>query len=482
MHREGFRRRLGNYPAARTGRELRVAANILLIHSDQHRYDCVGANGHPLVRTPNLDRLAREGMRFTHAFCPIPICAPSRASLLAGTWPCRHGSIVNAGTEAGAPLRDDIRAFTQILSEQGYYLACIGVWGINSRRTPREFGFDRVVPDSEYRAWRRAQGIPDPPRTNGWFGEVDPFIGPEQSRLAWGADRVIELLRERAREAAPFYIRWDPAEPHLPNVVPEPYASMYDPGEIEPWPSFAETFAGKPYIQRQQLVSWGIEDWSWDQWRPIVARYLGEITLLDAQVGRVLGALDELGLAGNTLVVYTCDHGDLCGGHRMIDKHYVMYDDVVRVPLFARWPSVIEPGSLSDDFVCTSLDLARTFVEVAGAPVPAEFQGESLLPVFRGEGNGRQSILAVYYGNQFGLYSQRMVRTRAWKYVWNPTAEDELYHLEADPAELRNRAADPACASKLRSMRRLLVDWLEATGDPVLNTWTKRQLLEGRKI
>src|SRR5690606_6499128 len=133
------------------------------------------------------------------------------------------------GTEGGAPVRDDLRGFTEILSEQGYYVAGVGVWNINSRRTPEEFGFHLFVHGSEYREWRRAQGIPDPPGANGWFGEVDPYIGPEQSRLAWGADRVIEILRERAQSGGPFFVRWDPSEPHLPNVVPEPYASMYDP-------------------------------------------------------------------------------------------------------------------------------------------------------------------------------------------------------------------------------------------------------------
>jgi len=456
--------------------------NILLIHADQHRYDCVGANGHPLLETPHLDMLAAQGMRFTQAYCPIPVCAPSRASLITGTWPCRHGSIANPGTEAGAPIREDLPTFTQVLADAGYFVAGVGNWGVNSRRTPGELGFDLFIPESEYRAWRKQQGIPDVPRTNGWFGEVDPFISPEQSRLAWGADRVIDLLRARAKEPDPFFIRWDPASPHLPNVVPEPYASMYAPAAIEPWPSFGETFAGKPYIQRQQLESWGISEWTWDDWRPIVARYLGEISLLDAQIGRILEVLDELGLAENTLFVYTADHGDMCGGHRMIDKHYVMYDDVVRVPLIVRWPSRIAPGSCTDAFVSTSLDLARTFVEAAGAKVPQEFQGESLLPVFEGGGNGRESIFAAYYGNQFGLYSQRMVRTREWKYVWNPTAEDELYHLESDPAELVNRAPDPACALVLAELRRLLAAWLEATGDRILNTWTKRQLLEGKKL
>ncbi len=459
-----------------------MASNILLIHADQHRYDALGVNGHPLVQTPNLDAMAEQGMNLTHAFSPIPVCAPARATLLTGQWPTRHHSICNAGTEVHAPVKEGIATFTECLSARGYTLGFVGKWGVNTRHGPRDFGFDQVCLESEYDLWRRSQGIPDKPKSNAWFGEVDPYITSQQSRLAWGADRVIDMLRERAQSDAPFFLRWDPSEPHLPNVLPEPYASMYDPTQIEPWPSFAETFQGKPYIQRQQLVSWGISDWRWDDWRPIVSRYFGEITLLDAQIGRVLRTLDELGLADDTLVVYTCDHGDMCGGHRMIDKHHVMYDDVVRVPLIARWPSRIKAGSVSDAFVCTAIDLARTFCEVGGADVPHDFQGISLLSVFEGAGNGRESAFSVYYGNQFGLYSQRMLRTRRWKYVWNPTAEDELYDLAQDPAELRNRSGDSDCVHELKKLRECLVSWMVATDDRLLNSWTRRQLLEGAKI
>src|SRR5690606_29849060 len=122
-------------------------------------------------KTPNLDRLAKEGMRFSHAFCASPICAPSRASLLTGTWPSRHQSLANPGTEGGFPIRDDLPTFSELLSDAGYSLAGVGKWGINSARTPEEFGFDVYVSDASYAAWRRAQGILDIPRKNGWFGE-----------------------------------------------------------------------------------------------------------------------------------------------------------------------------------------------------------------------------------------------------------------------------------------------------------------------
>ncbi len=456
-------------------------SNIVLIHSDQHRYDCVGANGHPLVRTPNLDRLASEGVNFSHAFCPIPLCMPTRASMLCGQWPTEHLQIANTDTEAPRPLRAGLPTFSQLLRDAGYHLGYVGKWHVDPERDPLEFGFCEYVPEWHYARWRREAGLPDRPRTNRWFGEVDPHIEPEQSKLAWGADRLIGMLESCSEEDGPFFLRWDPSEPHLPNVLPEPYASMYPPGRIEPWSGFADTFEGKPYIQAQQLRTWGIADWTWDDWAPIVSRYLGEISLLDAQVGRVMDALDGLGLAQDTLLIYTADHGDMCGSHRMVDKHYVMYDDVVRVPLIATWPTSAPAGRVCDAFVSSAIDLASTFCELGGVAIPDTFRGQSLVPLLRGEtSNGREDIFATYHGNQFGLYSQRMVRDRRWKYVWNATAEDELYDLDSDPAELRNLATAPAASAELARLRRRLVEWMEATNDRLLNQWTRPQILEGR--
>ncbi|MEZ4712787.1 MAG: sulfatase-like hydrolase/transferase [Caldilineaceae bacterium] len=451
--------------------------NILLIHADQHRYDCVGCNGHPLLQTPNLDRLAAEGVNFTHAFCPIPLCAPSRTSLLTGVWPVQHGCIANAGTEAGATVRPQLTTFSQVLRQAGYALSYIGKWH-EAGRTPLDYGFDHYVAERDYGAWRQGQGLPPRPQQNRWFGEVDPYITPAQSRLAWGAQQAMAALEAASVQAQPFFIRWDPGEPHLPNVVPEPYASLYPPAQIAPWPSFPDRLCNKPFIQQQQRRTWGLADWTWADWAPIVSRYLGEITLLDHQIGRVLARLDALGLAENTLVIYAADHGDLCGGHGMIDKHFVMYEELVRVPLILRWSAGLPAGLRNDGFVCAALDLAATFCDAARMEAPAHFVGQSLLPIARGEQSSqRRHAFASYHGNQFGLYSQRMVRDRRWKLVWNATAEDELYDLESDPGELTNLAGASECADVLADLRQNLVAWMDEINDPLLNEWTRRQLI-----
>ena len=455
--------------------------NFLLIHSDQHRWDCLGVNGHSLVQTPHLDSLAAQGVNFTRAFCPVPVCTPARNSLLFGVWPTQHGAIANPDTEAGRPARHGLPCWSELLAGAGYRLGCVGKWGIRTDKGPDAFGFDTYVPESEYAAWRAAQCLPPRPTANGYFGETDAAITAEQSRLAWGVAQTMDLMTRYAQLDAPWFLRWDPSEPHLPNVVPEPYASLYAPADIAPWPGFADPLLGKPYAQAQQRRHWNLEHWTWERdWAPIVARYLGEITLLDAQIGRLLAHLEVLGLAENTVVIYTTDHGDMCGSHGMIDKHMVMYDDVLRVPLVVRWPGQPARGEC-DAFVTNALDLAATFCDDAGVSVPETFAGRSLLSLLSETGTStRDCVFAMYHGSQFGLYSQRMVRDARWKYVWNATGEDELYDLERDPGEIINLATVSEAQADLSRLRQRLVAWMEEQRDPLCNAWTKPTLLAGR--
>ena len=449
--------------------------NILLVLTDQHRYDCVGAAGHPLIKTPSLDRLAQEGVRYSHAYTPIPVCTPARASLLTGTWPTRHGFIANADTEIHPPASLTLPTIYQTLHQAGYYIGHVGKWQVHRTMLPTTFGADDYIPESGYSAWRKEQGLPPKPNTNGFFGETDPNITPEQTSLAWGADQTIALLQKAAEGDRPFFLRWDPSEPHLPNILPEPYASMYPPADIAPWPSYPDPMIDKPYIQRKQRHTWDIDHWTWENWAPIVGRYLGEISLIDHQLGRILAELDRLGLAENTVVIYSADHGDLCGGHGLIDKHFVMYEELVRVPLLVRWPGTLPANTVCDAFVSSALDIAATLCAVAGVTPPVSFAGSNLVTELTHP--SRTDIFSAYYGNQLGLYSQRMVRDRHWKYVWNATAEDELYNVEQDPGELVNQAGNLAHRVERQRMRLKLLAWMERTKDRVLNLWTRRQLM-----
>ncbi|MEO1237183.1 MAG: sulfatase-like hydrolase/transferase [Planctomycetota bacterium] len=345
--------------------------NILLIHSDQHRYDCLGLHGHPQLQTPNLDRLAAHGTDFSHAFTPAPICSPARASLMTGRWPSQHRCINIPPFDGYQPAQTDTPVLWNLLHNAGYRQAHFGKYHKELPGLPTDYGVDRYAcEERDYERWRAQQRLPRRERQNGWFGEIDPHTTAEQSRIAWGADLTQRAIQDFSAEGSPFFIRWDPSEPHLPCLVPQEIADLYPPETIEPWPSFAEPLNHKPPMQAKQQQAWGVDGWRWQDWAPVVSRYLAEITLLDRYIGRVLDTLKDAGQLENTLVIYTTDHGDLCGGHGMMDKHYMMYDDVVRVPLIISQPGTVPAGRACDEMVIHELDLASTICAAAHVTPP----------------------------------------------------------------------------------------------------------------
>lgn len=469
--------------------------NILLIYSDQHRYDCLGVDEHPLVETPALSRLARQGVSFSRAFTSTPACCPARQSLLCGKWAETHGGLWNY--DLGLPVRLFAEpTWSEAFARHGYRLGHVGKWHVHPQKTPLAFGFHDYVPLTAYDAWRRESGLPEyqptldqqvasvvHPSVHKFFGGRDP-VPLAQTRTHWLAQRAIDMAKRYARGDQPWHIRLNFKEPHLPCYPAEPFFGRYDPADIPPWGSFAEEFADKPYIQQQQLESWRIGNLTWSEMSHFVARYLGMISQVDDAIGLLLQALEALGLADSTVVIYSTDHGGLAGAHRMLDKHMVMYDDVVHVPLVIRGPG-IAPAAVTDEFVSVTVDLASTICDLAKVGVPEGFQGRSFASMLSGDtpGDWPQDIVATYNGNQFGLFVQRMLRNERWKYVWNPTAIDELYDLQADPWELVNLVADRRYSDILASMRRRLLERLRENGDRmVLTNWMQAQLAEGCKL
>ena len=207
------------------------------------------------------------------------------------------------------------------------------------------------------------------------------------------------------------------------------------------------------------------------------------ITQMDDAIGKVIAYLEESGLIDNTIVIYTTDHGDMAGGHRMMDKHYILYEDVVHVPMIIRWDGLIQPGSVDDDFTSHYLDLGPTLLEAAGQEIPDCYDGQSLLPRLRGEPVvGAEGITSAYNGQQFGLYTQRMYRDKRYKLVWNLTDIDEFYDLDSDPYELKNLIRKPECAGLIESFRQKLYHELLRLGDPLVESvWMREQLLYNRK-
>ncbi|NJN81897.1 MAG: cytochrome P450, partial [Caldilineaceae bacterium] len=272
--------------------------NILMIVADQQRRDTIGAYGSAIVRTPAIDRLAGEGMTFDNAFTPCGLCSPTRASMLTGVYPHKHEVLTNIQFH---PVRNQLQPEADILAsglaEQGYRLGYVGKWHVNLEKDPTAFGFEQYVSPKDYATYRRQLRIAEPPEARNYVQLVtatDP-IPSEQALPAFLTDHALRMMGEFSQETDhPFFIRLDFDGPHPPLVVSEPYASMFDPASISPFPNYDDPLENKPAIQRIKRKHWKTESMDWSDWQPLVAAYFGMVAQIDDQVARVLDELERL--------------------------------------------------------------------------------------------------------------------------------------------------------------------------------------------
>lgn len=452
--------------------------NLLLINADQLRHDCVGYRGLRPVKTPNLDRLAAESVVYTRAFTPLPVCAPARQALLCGRHPDSFGAQWNYDFMRTPTVQPEW-CWPRQLRDKGYSTAYLGSFHASPDQKPVEFGYDEWVNWSGHRQMLKEK-YPDVAYTGGWMGCESP-VDVEDSATHWMAAQATEMIERFAQTGRPWHIWVDYEDPHLPCRPSKPFSQMYDPETIPPWDGFGDTFEHKPYCHKQQTISWGTDELTWnDDFRHMVARYYGVVSQLDQAIGRILDALERTGQADETIVVFTSDHGDMCGSHQMLDKHYVLYDDICRIPLMVRYPGTAP--RTCDCFVHNCLDLPYSFIDWLGLEHPQTEHGRMLPLTESQDSAARENIVCTSNGQQFGLYTTRMIRDDRYKYVWNLTDVDELYDLETDPGEKINRIADPEQQERIAAMRRALYEDLKAHGDSFVGSdWIRRQLLEGKK-
>ena len=471
--------------------------NVLVIMTDQQQATSLGLYGNPDVRTPNLERLAQEGLLYQHAYTAHPLCVPSRAAFWTGRWPHSTGVRTNE-----IPLPTHEIDWASLLLDRGYVG---GLFGKN-----HVFRADQL--DRFATVWEAGHGGPvprggtlvkstPPPRgamPQGWAqGQHAPRYGtrtlsepPEQSTTALLADQCIAFLKARSTDRQPFLSWLSIPDPHEPYQAAEPYASRYDPDRIV-MPSWRDDeFANKP--ERQQVFHelFGFARLPDRRFREVRAMYYGMIQQIDDQLGRVFETLRVQGLADNTIVLFTSDHGDYAGEHRLLGKSNAFYDCLTRVPMILSWPGHLPAGETRDELV-SLVDVMPTLLGLLGIDVPEAVQGQAMpgaLPdapparvaVFSEYGAGAPAVtLADVHrlspeersGTGWPLLRQReahghgkMVRTARWKYVHDVTGEvDELYDLEADPWELENLAGRPEYATVIAEMQRHLTDWLLET-------------------
>ena len=471
-----------------------MPADTLFLLTDQERYDVVAPDGPP-VETPNIDALAADGMFFERAYTPISICSSARASLLTGLYPHNHGMLNNCHEPDAIRevLPADLPTFGERLAASGYHNTYLGKWHVGNERGPADFGFEYLggadgpaAAGQGFLEYQRDLGVdPDdveltdtlytdtPDRT---LVAATTSLPIEATYSYYLAERTIERLEAWDGEDGPHFHRTDFPGPHHPYTVPEPYASLYDPDEVDLPASFLEDYGKKPAVQEAYLSYRGVSEFTESDWRRVIAKYYGFVTLIDDQIGRILDAVDRIDR--EPVIVHTADHGDFTGSHRQFNKGPMMYEDTYHVPLVVRWPGSVAPGSTCDAFV-RLLDLMPTVLSMAECDLPPDIDGRNLVPLLEGErpDDWPTSVFAEYHGDEFGLYSQRMVRTDRYKYVYNPPDVDELYDLKRDPDELQNLVDHPQYGDVLDRLRRRLHEWMLESDDS-LRQWSANALME----
>lgn len=474
--------------------------NVLLICTDQQRFDAVAAAGNPHIQTPNLDRLAAEGVLFENCYVQNPVCSPSRASLMTGRYVPAHGLHAN-----GVDIDPTTEVFTKRLADEGYDCGLVGKFHLGScqggRLEPRlDDGFrvfrwahDPYVGSSEnaYHRWLKASH-PDlfASASRGGDGEHTWDAMPTEAHYSrWIGNETIDFLTSSRDNDKPFFFVANFFDPHHGFGAPKEYLDRYDPAAL-PAPVTREgELAGKPPIfeeasQRSYAGhARGFVEYTDDELQETKAAYYAMVSLVDDEVGRILDALEREGLADNTMVVFTSDHGEMLGDHQLMLKGPFMYDCAVRVPLIVRWPGHIAQGRRQE--LVQWIDLAPTFLAAAGIEAPPTFQGASLLPLLAGDGEGWRDWALCQYRDSGHSYDPpvhvTMLRHDRWKLVVHhgqPASTrkrtGELYDLEADPAELVNLWSDPWHAQTRAELQELLLDVLVATEDrsrPRLSHW-----------
>lgn len=504
--------------------------NVLWFMTDQHRHDAVGYAGHPDVRTPHLDRLAAQGIRFDRFYVTNPVCTPSRATMVTGRYPHAHGS-----WQVDVTLPEHEVTLPALLARHGYATAVIGKLHLQHFHEhyqpgrPQEiesihrnlgvppamvdefwrswggplYGFahcelvlqhgNRCVGGGHYDQWLRTHHpavlasleprhalVPPTGALQSW----KPAMPAALHYATWIADRTIAYLE--AHQDEPFFVSCSFPDPHFPLAPPVPYANLYNPATLAPpLPNRGELAVMPPHhryyyegrVAQIPYAPGGVagataKDYPLHQlpeahWREMLAHYYGLITLCDDAIGRVLAALDRLGLSDNTIVLFNADHGELAGDHGLWFKGPFHYESILRVPMLWRWPGVIAPGGVYRG-LSSAVDIVPTLLDACGLPPEAGVQGVSALPVLRGSAAPyRAWALAEHRERVPGMQTKTLV-TERYKLTYYPGHTfGELFDLERDPQEYENLWATPAAQALRGDLLLHLLEVLCATEDPL---------------
>jgi arylsulfatase A-like enzyme len=455
--------------------------NIIYIMSDDHGAHAISSYGSKINSTPNIDRLAQEGIRFSNCFDVNSVCAPSRASILAGKHSSANGFFRNGDTFDGSQ-----ETFPKILKRAGYETAIIGKWHLVSE--PTGFDYYNVLP-GQGRYWdpvMKEKGKPWQDGPNG--GEVRRGYLTDVI-----TDDAVRWMEERKSDK-PFCLLVHHKAPHAPYDYPDKFASFYEEDLPEP-ETLDDNYATRKALQNSttehsrldMVTKKRCKSWKFDEidgperlsgvplrkwvYQRLYKRYLRLVAALDENVGRLIDFVDSTDLKDNTIVVYTSDNGFFLGDHGLHNKVW-MYEESQRVPLLVRYPQEISAGTVNSDLV-TTLDFSATFLDYAGIPLPEDMHGRSLRKLLTGKtpADWRDAVYYHYYGSAFGygLEPQLGVRTKDEKLVYfydfSPESYFEYFDLQKDPLEMRNAYDDPGYSERVKALKQTLKEAQKKFGE-----------------
>jgi arylsulfatase A-like enzyme len=434
--------------------------NVLVLVADDMRPDAVSGLGHKQVRTPSLDALIRRGIVLRRATCANPICVPSRAEMLSG-----RTSFKNGFYPTGWLAKDGPPVLAEWLRRAGFRAFYVGKWHTSGRPSTR--GYDEAVglyaggirPDQPQfdHAGRKVTGYA------GWMFQTDAGkkfpergVGLTPNISADFAETAIEVIRRPHRQ--PFFLHVNFTAPHDPRLVPPGFADKYPAAKIELPKNFRAEHPfdhGNMKGRDEVLLDYPRRP---EEVRAELAVYYAVIEHMDREIGRILAALDDTGLADETIVIFTSDHGLALGSHGLVGKQN-MYWHTLNVPLIFRGPGI--PQGQRRDALCYLRDLYPTIAELVGAEAPKHVDGRSLVPVLRGQRDEVYPFITGYFADK-----QRSLVQGRWQYIVYPAAgRQQLFDLDADPDQLHDLSAAPEHAERVRELRRLLRGWLAEQGD-----------------
>jgi arylsulfatase A-like enzyme len=433
---------------------------------DELRFDALGCYGNPIVKTPNIDRLAAEGVMVEHYFSQSPVCQPSRATLATGRYPHVHG--VRWNWYDLDPREITLQA---VLSQAEYTTWAVGK--MHFEPTTELHGFENRVfvegklftGDDEYRQhlarigkrqiyyehskrWNNDEDFGAAPFPLSDDDYIDTYIGRS-------AAKVLESV------TYPFFVWVSFVNPHFPFDPPKPFDTMYDPQSIPLPEDFHFNQTSRIPEQRVASASRPFHRLNEELMRKIIAYYYGTISLVDREIGQMVSTLERRGMLDNTVVMFASDHGDLLGHRRMLWKGRMLYDHLVRVPMIVRYPKEVPNGKVISD-LCQVTDVMPTMLDFAGIPIPHGVQGKSLRPVLRQEAvPWRDAVFSE-------VMDMKMIRDYHWKLIFYPGRPyGELYHMASDPLELNNLYDHPDYERRRSALIERLAKLLVETEDPL---------------